>query len=141
MDTDKKGCSTCPAGKEHYENFRHPSKKNVVMVQYDYRTPTGNLFTTVAKTLEEARQRRDEWLTEQATTYRLWDNFGKLYFRDLVTSMEKNLPKVPVLEFKTSAQAEKFKDDYLDAGNYPDQPHSVIKIHKFVEGKFVEEVF
>lgn len=36
-------------------------------VQYDYRLPSGELFTTVAPTIEQARQRRDEWLRKSQT--------------------------------------------------------------------------
>jgi len=34
-------------------------------VQYDYRTPDGMLFSCIAKSLNEARAKRDAWLAEQ----------------------------------------------------------------------------
>jgi hypothetical protein len=58
MKSDVNGCSTTQAGQEQYEEFRTRGRK---FVQYDYRTPTGKLFTCVAKTLAEARNRRDKW--------------------------------------------------------------------------------
>jgi hypothetical protein len=60
MKTDVNGCSTCPVGKERYEEYE--ARPGVVRVQYEYRAPDGELFATVEKTLEEAREKRDEWL-------------------------------------------------------------------------------
>lgn len=58
-------------GKEQFEDFiltRHLTRdrKEAKRVQYDYRTPAGELFSCVAKTLDEARARRDAWLAEKA---------------------------------------------------------------------------
>ncbi|MCX4265137.1 MAG: DUF3873 family protein, partial [Muribaculaceae bacterium] len=39
--------------------------KRVKRVQYDYRTPDGELFATVASSLIECRHRRDEWLEKR----------------------------------------------------------------------------
>lgn len=36
-----------------------------IFYQYDYRYFNGNLFSTLAKSLEECRRRRDEWLKTQ----------------------------------------------------------------------------
>lgn len=36
-----------------------------IYYQYDYRHFNGNLFSTLAKTLEECRRQRDEWLKTQ----------------------------------------------------------------------------
>ena len=48
---------------EQYERYTHRSGRKVYkLVQYDYRHTDGELFSTVAPTLEEARRRRDEWL-------------------------------------------------------------------------------
>ena len=63
MKTDINGCSTCPPGEERYEQFAWSWKPDEPRVQYDYRTPDGRLFSTVAPTLEECRARRDRWLT------------------------------------------------------------------------------
>ncbi len=65
MKSDVSGCSTCPSGGEQYEWYT-PKWFNTPRVQYDYRTPDGKLFSCVAKSLEEARARRDKWLKEQA---------------------------------------------------------------------------
>ena len=59
MKTDIKGCSTCPAGQEQYEEF---NTRKGTRIQYDYRHPNGELFSAIAKTLEEARAERDRWL-------------------------------------------------------------------------------
>ena len=67
---DEHGCSTCAAGKENYTTFRMSGflgKKYGEMYQYDYRTPDGELFSCVAKTLEECRTRRDNWLKKRLT--------------------------------------------------------------------------
>ncbi|WP_294590796.1 DUF3873 family protein [uncultured Bacteroides sp.] len=62
MKTDKNGCTTCQSGKEQYEIFTVRGKK---YVQYDYRTEAGELFACVKSTLEECRQKRDEWLSSR----------------------------------------------------------------------------
>lgn len=61
------GVSTTQAGQEQYEKFysAHRGKK-VQRVMYDFRTIEGELFSTVAPTLKECRERRDQWLTQQA---------------------------------------------------------------------------
>lgn len=63
MKTDVNGCSTCPAGQEHWEEY-YSALAGGVRVQYDYRTPGGQLFSCVSKTLEAARARRDKWLEQ-----------------------------------------------------------------------------
>ena len=67
MKTDMNGCSTTPAGQEHYETYYSPTL-HATRIQYDYRTPQGQLFSCVAPTLEAARARRDAWLLKQAVT-------------------------------------------------------------------------
>lgn len=62
MKTDKNGCSTCQPGKEQYETFTRRGKK---YVQYDYRTESGELFSTVAPTLDQCREKRDAWLNSR----------------------------------------------------------------------------
>lgn len=55
--------TTTTPGTEQYERFlssRHGRK--ATHYQYDYRATNGDLFSTVAPTLRECRQRRDEWL-------------------------------------------------------------------------------
>ena len=42
---DNRGCSVCPAGSENYEVYTTRLRgKRVKRVQYDYRTPDGELF-------------------------------------------------------------------------------------------------
>jgi hypothetical protein len=59
MRSDKNGCSQCPPGEEQWERFGE-------RVQYDYRTRSGVLFSCVAATLNECRERRDRWVEERA---------------------------------------------------------------------------
>ena len=61
MKSDVHGCSTCPAGAEQYETY-YSALAGGMRVQYDYRTPDGRLFACIAKTIDEARARRDAWL-------------------------------------------------------------------------------
>ena len=60
MKSDHNGCSTCPPGGEQWEEYAD----RVTRVQYDYRTPEGKLFSCIAKSLEEARAKRDAWLAK-----------------------------------------------------------------------------
>lgn len=68
MKTDTNGCSKTASGEEQYEIFDTSNsfglRSKGSMVQYDYRTPDGKLFTTVASTLELCRKKRDTWLDE-----------------------------------------------------------------------------
>lgn len=61
MKSDINGCSTTANGSEQYEDFYSVITRGM-RVQYDYRTPEGKLFSCVAKSLDEARQRRNKWL-------------------------------------------------------------------------------
>jgi hypothetical protein len=65
---DEHGCSKAQAGEERYEEFevRIGRVERRTRVQYDYRTPDGKLFSTVAASLEDARTQRDAWLAEQS---------------------------------------------------------------------------
>ena len=66
MKTDINGCSTCPVGRENYEFYtRKIGRKATRLVQYDYRHTDGELFSCVAKSLDEARERRDAWLSKK----------------------------------------------------------------------------
>ena len=65
MKSDRRGCSTCLPGQENWEGFISAINKKRY-IQYDYRTPGGKLFSCVAPTLEEARQRRDHWLQKMS---------------------------------------------------------------------------
>ncbi len=60
---DNNGCSICTEGSENYETFStRIGRKRVKRVQYDYRHTDGELFSCIAGTLEECRERRDKWL-------------------------------------------------------------------------------
>ncbi len=62
---DERGCSKTGRGQERYEQF-YSSIARGHRIQYDYRTPDGQLFSTVGRTLEICRARRDAWLEKQA---------------------------------------------------------------------------
>jgi hypothetical protein len=58
MKTDVHGTSACQPGQEQFEYFRHGKRR---FVQYDYRTMTGELFTGVFPSLDNARETRQTW--------------------------------------------------------------------------------
>lgn len=66
---NKNGVSiTQTPGEEKYIECCLGVFRGQIYIQYDYRHTSGKLFSTVAKTLEICRQRRDEWLKKQAET-------------------------------------------------------------------------
>lgn len=60
MKSDINGCSTCSRGVESFEEYYSDVIKKK-LVQYDYRHPTGRLFSCISPTVEKARQRREKW--------------------------------------------------------------------------------
>jgi len=56
------GCSVCKKGEENYTTFRTVIRPYSLFYQYDYRHTDGELFSTVAPTLEQCRSKRDTWL-------------------------------------------------------------------------------
>lgn len=73
------GCSLCEAGKENYITFRPAHKPKQIFYQYDFRyAGDGDLFSTVAPTLEECRKRRDEWLRRKSPKYKLFVGLKKI---------------------------------------------------------------
>ena len=71
MRYDVNGCSTCPPGGEQWEEFEAAwgTRGDRTRVQYVYRTPGGKLFGCIAKSLEDARARRDAWLAKQEAAH------------------------------------------------------------------------
>ena len=68
MKTDLDGCSTTAAGQEQYCYYDvRVGRVSRRLVQYDYLTPDGRLFSCVAQNLDDARKRRDTWLHEEVT--------------------------------------------------------------------------
>lgn len=57
-------------GEEKFVTYRPSALKGQTFYQYDYRHTDMELFSTVAKTLDECRRRRDEWIAkkEQSNT-------------------------------------------------------------------------
>ncbi len=62
---NNKGCSVCEQGKENYATFIAGAFRGTEYYQYDYRHTDGKLFSTVAKSLEKCRKRRNEWLSKK----------------------------------------------------------------------------
>jgi len=60
------GCSVCAAGEEKYTTFHPAHRPKGVYYQYDFRHKDGELFSTVAPTLEQCRQKRDKWMQAKA---------------------------------------------------------------------------
>ncbi len=58
------GVSTCTeAGTEKYERFLTGiGRRKRTLVQYDYRSEDGGLFSCIKPTLDECRTERDKWL-------------------------------------------------------------------------------
>jgi hypothetical protein len=54
-------------GEENYEHY-HSSFDDKIRVQYDYRHTDGELFSCIAKTLEQAKEKRNAWLREKLGT-------------------------------------------------------------------------
>jgi len=65
---NQNGCSVCAVGKENYTRFSPAHRPNTVFYQYDYRHKDSELFSTVAPTLEQCREKRDKWV--QAKNYK-----------------------------------------------------------------------
>ena len=64
----KNGVSTTQAkGQEQYTRFVAGVFRGTIYYQYDYRDTDGELFSTVAKSLEECHRQRDEWVNKKTT--------------------------------------------------------------------------
>lgn len=50
-------------GQESHERF-YSHLSSGWRIQYDYRHTDGKLFSCIAKTIEQAREKRDKWLTK-----------------------------------------------------------------------------
>ena len=62
---NQNGCSVCRSGEENYTTFRPVCRYGAILYQYDYRHKDGELFTTVASSLEACREKRDKWLQKK----------------------------------------------------------------------------
>ena len=72
---NRKGISVCKAGEENYTTFRTAHRPNTVFYQYDYRTMSGELFSTVAPSLQDCRAKRDKWVKA--------NNYKRIFSRTL----------------------------------------------------------
>jgi hypothetical protein len=61
------GCPVCAKGAENYTAFQPSHRPDTIFYQYDYRHANGELFSTVAPTLEECRDKRNKWLNINET--------------------------------------------------------------------------
>ena len=63
---NKNGVSiTRTPGEEMFVKFCSGAFRGRTFYQYDYRHTDMELFSTVAKTLDECRRRRDEWVAKK----------------------------------------------------------------------------
>ena len=63
---NKNGVSITQApGEEKFVKCRLGAFRGQIYYQYDYRHTDMELFSTVAKTLDECRRRRDEWVVKK----------------------------------------------------------------------------
>ena len=63
---NKNGVSiTQTPGEEKFVECRLAAFRRQIFYQYDYRHTDGELFSTVAKTLDVCRRRRDEWVAKK----------------------------------------------------------------------------
>lgn len=56
------GSTTQEPGQEKYVTFIAGAFRGTEYYQYDYLHTDGELFSTIAKTMEECRKQPDEWL-------------------------------------------------------------------------------
>ncbi len=85
------GCSVCEAGQENFTTFHPTHHPKQTFYQYDYRHTDGELYSTVAPTLEECRIRRDEWITKKSEgKYILFLGFQKLGEFDTIREAKKH---------------------------------------------------
>jgi len=84
------GSSVCEQGKENYTTFRPAHRPKQTFYQYDYRHTDGELFSTVAPTLEECRSRRNEWIAKKSEDkYILFLGFYRLGEFDTISEAKK----------------------------------------------------
>jgi hypothetical protein len=76
---NRNGCSVCGKGREKYTTFC--AVKGKIHYQYDYRHTDGELFSTVAPSLDECREQRDKWVQSK--------NFKRL-FSDTLKRVQEN---------------------------------------------------
>ena len=82
--------------------------------------------------LQELRKNiATQLLPEGKVEYKLWDTIQKNYFND---REGKNLVWI------NEKEADDYRIHWFNSGNYPDRPITVVTKHKFINGKFVEEI-
>ena len=88
---DSNGCSVCEQGKENYTTFLPAHQPKPTLYQKAYRHTDGELFSTVAPTLEECRTRRNEWIAEKSKgKYILFLGFQRLGEFDTISEAKKH---------------------------------------------------
>lgn len=96
MKTDLNGVSQCPKGTENYETFyTMVRRKRTKLIQYDYRSEDGELFTCVKPTLTECRKARDEHFKPVVVVYTP-EQFKELGFDgEIAIIAAKNITPIP----------------------------------------------
>ena len=64
-DKQKRGKHYPNTGEEKFVKCCCAAFRGQIYFQYDYRHTDGELFSTVAKTLDECRRRRDGWIEKK----------------------------------------------------------------------------
>ena len=44
------------------------------------------------------------------------------------------------VSFSNKEMADEYRHNYLQKGNYPDSPYTVLEIHQFINGKFCKVI-
>jgi len=85
---NQNGCSVCKAGEENYTMFTLSHRPDSEFCQYDYRHKDGELFSTVAPTLEQCRAKRDKWVQEKNYKRLFPNNLQKIQDNKRLTKSE-----------------------------------------------------
>ena len=115
---NQNGCSVCVTGEENYTTFRPSHRPNKLYYQYDYRHTNGELFSTVASTLEECRKKRDKWLQEK---HHRMSTIFQCYKQEYVKGVKSGKweKTLPIIEFGDNATSSMLIDG---SGYYIDDP-------------------
>jgi hypothetical protein len=86
------GCSVCKKGEENYTTFRPAHQANQLFYQYEYRRRNGDLFSTVAPSLEQCRKECNKWV--QAKNYQRLSPF---FLKKIQDNNELNMFEMEIL--------------------------------------------
>ena len=101
---NQNGCSVCEKGKENFTVFSPAHRPANLYYQYDFRYMDGELFSTVAPTLEHCRAKRDKWLQKKnyqrlspLIMKKIQDN-KKLHDNEMVSQISIIKPRFGVMD-------------------------------------------